>query len=124
MLCKNSEIVLLTPNIIEFNRIYEKQSNKEGKYINNINKSNIINIENTNKINFNTIEQLDEYTHKISYIADIFNNINILLKGPVDIISNGINTIIINEKSTIKRCGGQGDVLSGMCGTFYSWSIK
>lgn len=45
----------------------------------------------------------------------------ILQKGAQDIISNGTRTEIVDVESGLKRCGGQGDILSGTTGTFLAW---
>ena len=45
----------------------------------------------------------------------------ILQKGAQDIISNGRRTEISNVPGGLKRCGGQGDILSGTVATFLAW---
>jgi ATP-dependent NAD(P)H-hydrate dehydratase len=47
--------------------------------------------------------------------------VTIVQKGPKDYISNGTDTLIVDMPGGLKRCGGQGDVLSGTLGTFLSW---
>jgi hypothetical protein len=38
----------------------------------------------------------------------------VLSKGPLDVISDGSTSIICNQPSSLRRAGGQGDVLTGM----------
>lgn len=45
----------------------------------------------------------------------------ILLKGEQDIISNGFQTVKVDEQGTIRRVGGLGDILSGITSTFISF---
>ncbi|KAI7698093.1 hypothetical protein SSS_09162 [Sarcoptes scabiei] len=45
-------------------------------------------------------------------------------KGPSDIISNGLITHVCNEPGSARRCGGQGDLLSGAIATFNHWFHK
>uniref|UniRef100_S4RJ02 ATP-dependent (S)-NAD(P)H-hydrate dehydratase n=1 Tax=Petromyzon marinus TaxID=7757 RepID=S4RJ02_PETMA len=45
---------------------------------------------------------------------DNLNNAIILKKGIVDLVSDG--------KGSLKRCGGQGDILSGILGTFVNYA--
>lgn len=45
----------------------------------------------------------------------------ILQKGAQDIISNARRTEILNVPGGLKRCGGQGDILSGTVATFLAW---
>ena len=42
-------------------------------------------------------------------------------KGSVDTISNGSQTLTVDAPGSLKRCGGQGDVLSGAAGTLLAW---
>ncbi len=55
----------------------------------------------------------------------------ILQKGPTDIVSTNtlvtkgakgeVETIEVDVKGGLKRCGGQGDILSGTVGAFLAW---
>lgn len=49
-------------------------------------------------------------------------NVTIVCKGPTDIISNGHFTVKVDEMSGKRRCGGQGDLLSGSLATWLSWT--
>lgn len=51
-----------------------------------------------------------------------FNNAIVLKKGIVDILSNGESCYYVATESSLKRCGGQGDILAGIIGTFASFS--
>jgi len=45
-------------------------------------------------------------------------------KGPQDIITDGRVTLTCAVPAALKRCGGQGDVVAGVTGTFMSWAAK
>jgi len=47
--------------------------------------------------------------------------VTILQKGASDVISNGDRTETIDIPGGLKRVGGQGDILSGVVGTFLAW---
>lgn len=58
--------------------------------------------------------------------------VTVLQKGPVDIVSfsdtvrytgNAENetTVEVDTQGGLKRCGGQGDILSGVTGTALAW---
>jgi ATP-dependent NAD(P)H-hydrate dehydratase len=49
------------------------------------------------------------------------NNTTIVKKGLIDIISNGDTTALVGTQGGLKRCGGQGDLLCGMLGTFCTY---
>ncbi|PVU86445.1 hypothetical protein BB559_006520 [Furculomyces boomerangus] len=59
----------------------------------------------------------------VEKVAKELNGVTIVLKGKQDIITNGISTIYCNQTGGLKRCGGQGDVLSGAIATFLGWGI-
>ncbi|KAJ3240451.1 hypothetical protein HDU78_002300 [Chytriomyces hyalinus] len=46
----------------------------------------------------------------------------VVLKGEEDIVSNG-TSVCIRERGSPRRCGGQGDLLSGIIATFISWML-
>ncbi|KAJ1550836.1 hypothetical protein HK096_004735 [Nowakowskiella sp. JEL0078] len=48
----------------------------------------------------------------------------IVQKGHVDKISNGVKTVYNHTEGSSRRCGGQGDILSGVLGTFISWALR
>jgi ATP-dependent NAD(P)H-hydrate dehydratase len=51
----------------------------------------------------------------------------IVKKGSVDIISNGVKdiaSVLCETKGSGRRCGGQGDLLSGSLAVFTHWSSK
>ena len=55
-------------------------------------------------------------------LANKLGNVTLLVKGPSDIVTNGHSTVISNEPGSGRRCGGQGDILSGSVGTFACWT--
>ena len=48
----------------------------------------------------------------------------IILKGKQDSISDGHVSLVCSEEGSPRRCGGQGDVLSGLTGLFLYWAMK
>lgn len=55
------------------------------------------------------------------------NGVTILQKGQHDLITVYIaetreeKTVIVDSEGGLKRCGGQGDILSGLTGTMLAW---
>lgn len=45
-------------------------------------------------------------------------------KGTKDVVSDGIGYLECTEDGSPRRCGGQGDVLSGSIATFLAWSFS
>lgn len=54
-------------------------------------------------------------------LANTLGGVTILKKGRIDEISNGLKTFNVNIRGSLKRCGGQGDVLAGILSTFLAW---
>lgn len=48
----------------------------------------------------------------------------ILRKGLVDIVTNGDRAFMIGAEASKKRCGGMGDVLSGVLGSFVGFDCE
>ena len=58
-----------------------------------------------------------------SLASAIGRGVTVIRKGAVDIISDGSVSVIAREENFSKRrCGGQGDVLAGILGTFAHWA--
>jgi ATP-dependent NAD(P)H-hydrate dehydratase len=87
---------VLTPNIMEFQRLCEKMGIDPDK--------------------------VDGGRDKVcEALARKFGGVTIIQKGRQDVISNGKETMIVNVEGGLKRTGGQGDVLTGCLGTLLAW---
>lgn len=93
-LIKNYGSVVLTPNVVEFDRLFAAAQCENGKN-----------------------------AEKIETLCKALGNVVIVQKGHLDLISNGEKTLKCEESSSARRCGGQGDLLSGFLGTFTHWAI-
>ena len=91
-LVKGYDNTILTPNVVEFGRLCEACGvSKDG----------------------NPEDKCRELAEKLE--------VTIIQKGSKDYISNGVKTYVVDIEGGLKRCGGQGDVLSGTLGTFMAW---
>lgn len=93
-LIKGCTKAILTPNVVEFGRLCEKLSIKEEK-------------------------NSDE---AVKALAKALNGPTLLVKGQTDRITDGKTMLVVDEPGALKRCGGQGDVLSGTTSTFLAWA--
>jgi ATP-dependent NAD(P)H-hydrate dehydratase len=84
---------VLTPNVVEFKRLCESQH-----------------------IDPNAPQEL-----LATLLAQSLGGVTILQKGTTDIIANEELVRHVDESGSLKRCGGQGDILSGLVGTFLAW---
>ena len=89
--------VVLTPNLNEFGRLLE--------WLN---------------IDPNVPED-----QKALLVSKALGGVTVLQKGPNDIIAGGDpqdpEVVKVDQPGGLKRCGGQGDILSGAVGTFLAW---
>ncbi|KAL0963399.1 hypothetical protein UPYG_G00305840 [Umbra pygmaea] len=87
---------ILTPNYMEFTRLYEAMHH----------------------------EPLDSSDHQRSAmeLSVALGNVTIVLKGEEDLITDGNKVIWCQQKGSGRRCGGQGDLLSGALGVLAHWA--
>ncbi|XP_038056666.1 ATP-dependent (S)-NAD(P)H-hydrate dehydratase-like [Patiria miniata] len=95
---QNYTKAILTPNIVEFNRLYRNVVGHEA--------------------------DPTEPVGNTMRLSQKLGNVTIVMKGENDIISNGINVLVCCGDGSGRRCGGQGDILAGAMGTFAYWAHK
>ncbi|BCS18211.1 ATP-dependent (S)-NAD(P)H-hydrate dehydratase [Aspergillus puulaauensis] len=54
-------------------------------------------------------------------LSKALGGVTIVQKGPHDVISNGVTSIVSDIRGGLKRSGGQGDTLTGSLGTLMGW---
>ncbi|XP_073701905.1 ATP-dependent (S)-NAD(P)H-hydrate dehydratase isoform X2 [Garra rufa] len=89
---------ILTPNFMEFTRLYEAMHH----------------------------EPLDSTDRKRSaqQLSIAMGHLTLVLKGEEDIITDGKNMLTCSQEGSGRRCGGQGDLLSGSLGVFAHWAFS
>jgi len=88
---------ILTPNAAEFDRLYAAVYRSE-------------------------LNKAEDPKAALLQLSQTLGNITIVRKGYEDIISDGHTVVTCNETGSPRRCGGQGDLLSGSMGIFAHWS--
>ncbi|KAJ2637967.1 hypothetical protein GGF40_001990 [Coemansia sp. RSA 1286] len=102
LVCKDPELVhgyenvVLTPNAPEFKRLCKALE----------------------------IEYNQDDVECTRMVAEKLGNVTVVRKGKVDIITNGSKVFVCEEPGGLRRCGGQGDILSGAIATFLAWGFK
>ncbi|CAG8488128.1 837_t:CDS:2 [Ambispora gerdemannii] len=91
---KNYKKAVLTPNVNEFKRLCEA-----------------LNVGFDESQKGGTAQRLSQ----------ALGGVTIVQKGKVDVISNEEQTLCCDIPGGLKRCGGQGDILSGVIATFLAW---
>lgn len=89
---------ILTPNLMEFSRLYEAMHQ----------------------------EPLDSTDHhrNAQQLSIAMGNITVVLKGEEDLITDGNMVLTCSQEGSGRRCGGQGDLLSGSLGVFAHWAFS
>nr|XP_020464989.1 ATP-dependent (S)-NAD(P)H-hydrate dehydratase isoform X1 [Monopterus albus]XP_020464990.1 ATP-dependent (S)-NAD(P)H-hydrate dehydratase isoform X1 [Monopterus albus] len=87
---------ILTPNFMEFTRLYEALHH----------------------------EPMDssDYQRSVMQLSVAMGNITVVLKGERDLITDGSKVISCSTEGSGRRCGGQGDLLSGSMGVLAHWA--
>ncbi|KAL4400143.1 ATP-dependent NAD(P)H-hydrate dehydratase [Malassezia pachydermatis] len=67
------------------------------------------------------VEASDDAAQRLSIAL---GGLTIVEKGQVDRIVTPTDIVICDEEGGLKRCGGQGDLLSGTLGTFLAWAQR
>lgn len=55
-------------------------------------------------------------------VARELGNVTLVLKGAHDIVTNGLETCVVTEPGGMRRSGGQGDVLAGLLALTCAWA--
>lgn len=100
---KGYKNAVLTPNVMEFKRLCEAVGIKDERPKDSI------------------AEASSETFDAAKKLAKAFGGLTIVQKGKQDIITNGENVLHCDTPGGLKRCGGQGDLLSGSIGTFLAF---
>uniref|UniRef100_A0A671W4G7 ATP-dependent (S)-NAD(P)H-hydrate dehydratase n=1 Tax=Sparus aurata TaxID=8175 RepID=A0A671W4G7_SPAAU len=87
---------ILTPNFMEFTRLYESLHH----------------------------EPMDSSDHQrnVMQLSVAMGNLTLVLKGEQDLITDGSKVISCSVEGSGRRCGGQGDLLSGSLGVLAHWA--
>ncbi|KAK4943980.1 hypothetical protein LTR10_016500 [Elasticomyces elasticus] len=93
-LVKGHKECILTPNVVEFGRLAKALGMDQNK---------------------------SDPEKACQEVSKVLGGVCIIQKGPVDYISQGIDTTISDFQGGLKRAGGQGDTLTGSLGTFLAW---
>ncbi|XP_066335466.1 ATP-dependent (S)-NAD(P)H-hydrate dehydratase-like isoform X2 [Miscanthus floridulus] len=95
-LVQGNPLAILTPNVYEYKRLVQKVLNCD----------------------------VDEETASEQLIAlcQKIGDVTIMQKGKADVISDGQTVTQVSTFGSPRRCGGQGDILSGSVAVFASWA--
>uniref|UniRef100_W5MRK7 ATP-dependent (S)-NAD(P)H-hydrate dehydratase n=1 Tax=Lepisosteus oculatus TaxID=7918 RepID=W5MRK7_LEPOC len=87
---------ILTPNFMEFSRLYEAMCRDP--------------------------LDMNDNRRNVMRLSEAMGNLTVVLKGEEDIISDGDKVVTCSHEGSSRRCGGQGDLLSGSLGALAHWA--
>ena len=95
---------VITPNVVEFRRLWDAAFPEGGD---------------ASEMRTDDLESLVTATRALS---EQLGGVTILRKGPRDLVYNGDSGDTVDLEGSPRRCGGQGDILSGLVATFLAWA--
>ncbi|KAL4508443.1 hypothetical protein ABPG72_003747 [Tetrahymena utriculariae] len=138
VIVNNPQYHILTPNQVEFERLWKsfmegsplKREEREKCMESCIADHFKLELDQPKQIKYAELQYVEIKNLSNPIVKDTvqlsqkLNNINIVQKGMVDVITNGKRAYIVVEKSSKKRCGGIGDILSGLTGLYSYWGKR
>ncbi|XP_077014787.1 ATP-dependent (S)-NAD(P)H-hydrate dehydratase isoform X3 [Tamandua tetradactyla] len=88
---------ILTPNYMEFSRLYEA-------------------------VLRDTVD-ISDNQGSVLRLSQALGNLTVVQKGERDVISDGEKVLVCSQEGSSRRCGGQGDLLSGSLGVLVHWAL-
>lgn len=95
-LVEGNPLAILTPNVYEYKRLVQKV------------------------LNFDVNEETA--AEQLTLLCRKIGGVTIMRKGKADVISDGKTVTQVSTFGSPRRCGGQGDILSGSVAVFTSWA--
>ncbi|KAI5650580.1 hypothetical protein M9H77_36585 [Catharanthus roseus] len=96
-LVRDYPLAVLTPNVNEYKRLVQKVLDCD-------------------------VNHQDGVKQQLLSLAKGLGGVTILQKGQIDFISDGEKVSAVSAYGSPRRCGGQGDILSGSVAVFLSWA--
>jgi len=107
---------VITPNAVEFDRLYRAAFAKPPPALSvDLNASDPRGVE-------LPLEHPD--VQPVAQLSKWLGGVTVIRKGRVDVISNGERAVACGAFGSPRRCGGQGDVLAGLTALFMGWAAK
>lgn len=103
-LVKGYKECILTPNVVEFGRL-----------------AKALGVQVPTAKDQDEEKKLSMASEACEELSRALGGVTIIQKGPKDVISNGVTSIISDLRGGLKRSGGQGDTLTGSLGTLMAW---
>ncbi|KAJ1818335.1 hypothetical protein LPJ75_001477 [Coemansia sp. RSA 2598] len=70
------------------------------------------------------VDEMQDEVERVRLVAEKLDGVTVVRKGKTDVITNGSKVFVCEEPGGLRRCGGQGDILSGAIAAFLAWGYK
>lgn len=104
---------ILTPNPVELQRLWKSLFGED--YTPSYDEEEVYN---SLEEDIGELDPEQNIAKEVVKVCKELSNTVILKKGTIDIISDGNRVFYCKVDGSMKRCGGQGDLLAGVLGTF------
>jgi ATP-dependent NAD(P)H-hydrate dehydratase len=138
---RGNQLALLTPNVVEFKRLYDAVFPGESPSMPDMQTSAslaelLLNSDKQCHHTRSDASDNDDDTRMgvvlpagsasgaaVERLAVALGHVTILHKGAIDVISDGRTTVASVTQGSPRRCGGQGDILAGTAGLFAAYAV-
>ena len=118
-----SKMTIITPNKVEFQRFWKRMFEEDylptyDEFKIYYNLSDDIGELHYSFENQGPLTDEEQLARDVMSVSQKLNGTVVLRKGLIDIITDGNKAFYVKSNGSLKRCGGQGDILAGTLGTF------
>ena len=118
----NSKLIL-TPNAAEFSRLWDKYlpDNEKPPMSLPVDKDLITFMTDNKAMEGGFLRTDHPFATHTAQLAQAIGGATVVRKGAIDVASDGSTAVYCCRQGAPRRCGGQGDVLTGAIGTVWAW---
>lgn len=121
---KKFKHLILTPHRMEFAQMYKSIMGQEiePSFIDGLIESSEIVKKKEDIVSFDLFSlspQLRQFYQKFE-----FEQLYLVIKGKYDLVISNQSSFVVKNPSSLKRCGGQGDILVGLTSLFGFWASE
>lgn len=125
---RKARVCVFTPNMVEFDKLFSQIMGIDfdfkclDKFIDTLPGSELPVEEKEDILEVDLFEKVPQFKAFFDKIDIPF--LHVVLKYREDIIFNKKSAFVCRARASLKRCGGQGDILAGLCSFLVSSSIS
>ena len=120
---KGNNKLILTPNAAEFRRLWDKYlpDSEQPPMSLPVDQQLIAFMTDNKEMEGGFLPVDHPFATHTSQLAKAIGGVTVVRKGAIDVASDGSTAVYCCRQGAPRRCGGQGDVLTGAIGTVWAW---